>query len=86
VAYLKRYGDANAIRTGELAYRDAKAESDGVIAGLLTSLSERQAAPNLDSLQQRLERSAALRVSFCKQALTYVPDTAGQKGVVADIY
>ncbi len=40
MAWLKKYGDAAAKDRGALAYGEAKAEYDAVIAGLVVALAE----------------------------------------------
>lgn len=39
VALMKKYGDEAQIARGQFAYADAKADSDAVVAGLITALS-----------------------------------------------
>src|SRR4051812_18617449 len=56
VALLRKYGDQTQIARGQLSYTDAKANSDAVIAGLITALSAGQAPESLASLQTRLRR------------------------------
>lgn len=42
VRMLKKYGDAASIDRGSLAYAHAKADYDGIIAGLTVALAQRQ--------------------------------------------
>ena len=85
-ALLKKHGDAAAIDRGALAYGEAKAEVDGIIAGLVIALSQREAPTSLPDLEARLER--AVRAGAALADLTrplVAPATAGEKGLVADL-
>ena len=85
---LKKYGnrDAAALDRGSLAYGKAKAEYDGVIAGLSVALAQRERPASLGDLEERLGRGVAARAAFCKEAEALVPPAqTGQKGVVAEI-
>jgi hypothetical protein len=73
VALMKKYGDDAQIARAQLTYTNAKADSDAVIAGLITVLSAGQAPASLSSLQTKLSSS------------NLIPNTVGQKNVVTDI-
>jgi hypothetical protein len=84
-AALKGYGDKQQISRGQLAYGEAKANFDGVIAELITALTEGGNPKSLPSLETDLEHSATALVNFCKMVSDVLPDTSGQRGVLADI-
>jgi hypothetical protein len=86
VAVLKKYGDDAQRARGDLSYARAKADSDAVIAGLTTALSERETPAGLPGLQTKLKSSASGLVEFCDGVDKLIPATAsGQKGVLDDI-
>jgi hypothetical protein len=78
---LKRHGDAAAISRGGLAYGEAKAEVDAVIAGLVVALAEDEKPASLPDLEARLRRGVTGREAFCKEVRPLVPDTTGEKGI-----
>ena len=82
---LKRHGDQAAISRGELAYGEAKAEVDAVIAGLVVALAEDEAPASLPDLEARLRRGVTAREAFCKEVMPLVPDTTGEKGGIVDV-
>jgi len=51
---LKKHGDVAAVDRGSLAYGAAKAEYDGVIAGLAVALARKGQPESLPDLQARL--------------------------------
>lgn len=57
-ALLKKYGGKPQISRGEFAYGGAKADFDGVIAGLITALGEGETPESLPSLESKLENGA----------------------------
>jgi hypothetical protein len=63
----------------------AKADSDALIAGLITALSTGQAPVSLSSLQTKLNSGVSGLVEFCRTVSNLLPNTAGQKDVVTDI-
>src|SRR5271165_2844233 len=63
---LKKYGDAGAVDRGALAYADAKAEYDGIIAGLDVALASRDRPASLPDLETRLWHGFDKRETFCK--------------------
>jgi hypothetical protein len=85
VALMKRYGDDAQIARGQLTYTTAKADSDALIAGLITALATGQAPLSLSSLQTKLNSGVSGLVEFCRTVSNLLPNTAGQKDVVTDI-
>jgi hypothetical protein len=85
VALIKKYGDDAQIARAQLTYTNAKADSDAVIAGLITALSTRQGPVTLASLQSKLSSGVSGLVEFCDTVRKLLPDTAGQKNVITDI-
>ena len=82
---LRKYGDAAAVDRGSITYSDAKAEYDGVIAGLIVALARKKEPDSLPDLQDRLQRGYEKRDAFCRSVEALLPPTAGQKGVILDI-
>jgi hypothetical protein len=85
VALMKKYGDDAQIARAQLTYTSAKADSDAVIAGLITALSAGQAPASLASLQTKLSSGVSGLVEFCGTVSNLLPNTAGQKNVIVDI-
>jgi hypothetical protein len=85
VALMKKYGDDAQIARAQLTYTNAKADSDAVIAGLITALSAGQAPVSLASLQTKLSSGVSGLVEFCGTVSNLLPNTAGQKNVILDI-
>jgi hypothetical protein len=85
VALLKSAGDKKAIAEGQFVYIDAKATSDGVIAGLKTLVVERGKPGDLSKLAESLDTSAAGLQKVCAAARSAAEAAAGAKGPVADI-
>src|SRR5262245_2630218 len=83
VAFLKRYGDKEQVTRGQLTYANAKADSDAVIAGLITALFARQEPASLSSLQARLGNGVSGLADICNAVSKLVPSTAGEKGLLA---
>jgi hypothetical protein len=81
VRLLKRHAGGNAavLSRGELAYNDAKAEIDAVIAGLTVVLAERGTPPQLLDLEARLTRGVGAREAFCRQVMALVPEDPGTR-------
>lgn len=79
VRLLKRHGggDAAALSRGELAYSEAKAVVDAVIAGLIVVLAQDGTPPSLSDLEGRLTRGVQAREAFCAQATALVPKEEG---------
>ena len=80
------WGDGRSYAT-QISYTNAKADSDAVIAGLITALSAGQAPQSLPSLQTKLSGGASGLHEFCDMASNLVPKTAGQteRDVLVDI-
>lgn len=82
---LKQHGDEAAISRGELAYGEAKAEVDAVIAGLVVALAEDNEPESLPDLEERLKRGVTAREAFCREVMPLVPDTTGVKSGIIDV-
>jgi hypothetical protein len=88
VKALKAYGKGNehAIQDGEIAYDKARAEYNGIIAGLIVTLARKANPPSLPDVEARMKRRFEAREAFCKSVQPLVPpDDPGQKGVIKDI-
>ncbi len=85
VALLKGYGDEQQSSQGQLAYGEAKANFDAVIAGLIAALTEGESPKNLASLETDLEHGAEGLGKFCQTVSDLLPSASGRKGVLADI-
>jgi hypothetical protein len=67
-------------------YGEAKAEVDGVIAGLAVALAERREPAALAELERRMAAGVEGRQRFCEQVAERLPPPPpGQKGVLADV-
>jgi hypothetical protein len=84
VRLLKRHAgsDAGALSRGELAYAEAKADVDAVIAGLTVVLAQGDPPPDLADLETRLTRGVEAREVFCKQVTALVPDDPGTRNLL----
>jgi len=82
---LKKYGDPAAKDRGSVEYGEAKAEYDGIIAGLSVALARKEQPASLSDLQARLERGFDKREAFCKVALSFMPQGQGEKGPIEEI-
>lgn len=82
---LKKHGDAAAISRGALAYGDAKAEVDAVIAGLVAALADRKKPTSLPDLVARLERGVQAREHFGAQVMALMPVTRDDKDGLSDL-
>ena len=85
VALMKKYGDDAQVARAQLTYTDAKADFDGVIAGLITALSTGRAPESVESLQGKLGNGVSKLVDLCKMASDLVPNTSGQKTILLNI-
>jgi hypothetical protein len=65
---LKKYGDPAAKDHGSVEYGEAKAEYDGIIAGLGVALARKEQPASLSDLQSRLQRGFEKREAFCQSA------------------
>src|ERR1700738_466723 len=84
-AVLKGYGDEQQISRGQLAYGEAKANFDAVIAELVTALTEGGNPKSLPSLETDLEHGATSLGNFGKMVSDVMPRTSGHKGILGDI-
>ncbi|MGB7044731.1 MAG: hypothetical protein WBD65_07425, partial [Methylocella sp.] len=84
-ALLKGYGDQQQSSRGQLAYGEAKANFDAVIAELITALTEGGNPKSLPSLETDLEHGAEDLGKFCKMVNDLLPSASGRKDVIADI-
>ena len=83
---LKKHGDAAAVDRGALAYGEAKAEYDGIVAGLGVALARKEQPASLSDLEGRLRRGFEQREGFCRAAQALLPPAAtGEKGVIDGI-
>ena len=78
-ALLKKFGDPSHIARGQLIYANAKAEADGVIAGLIVALSAKDEPESLSSLQERVERAATGLATLRKLAESQLPNLEGTR-------
>jgi hypothetical protein len=85
VALMKKYGGDAQIARAQLTYTNAKADSDAVIAGLITALSAGQTPVSLSSLQARLGSGVSGLLGFCGTVSNLLPSTSGDKNVWAEI-
>ena len=87
VALMKKYGDDAQKARGEITYTNAKADFDGVIAGLVTVLSAGQTPASLPNLQAKLKGGVSGLADFCGTVVNLLPKTAGQtdKDVMIEI-
>jgi hypothetical protein len=85
VALLKKYGDDAAKDRGSLTYGEAKAEYDGIIAGLGVALARNERPASLSDVQSRLERGFEKREAFCKSVQPLIPPPSGEKGAIDEI-
>ena len=72
--FAKEYSKEADIVAARMAYAKAKSDSDAVIAGLITALSEGGKPESLSDLHARLERSVSNLEEFCKTAERLVPN------------
>jgi hypothetical protein len=86
VALLKKHGNAGAIERGRLAYANAKAEYDAIIAGLDVALARNNQPASLPDLEARLRRGFDKRQALCATVERLVPPAPlGEKGPFTDI-
>jgi hypothetical protein len=87
VALIKRNaaGNGELLAQGDWAYTEAKADMDGVIAGLVVALAEDAPPVSLEVLNRQLERAVTLRQEFCATALAMSPPTSGTKALGLDV-
>jgi hypothetical protein len=82
---LKGYGDAEQVSQGQLAYGEAKANFEAVVAELVTALTEGGNPKNLPSLETDLEHGATSLGKFCQTVSGLLPKSSGRKGALTDI-
>lgn len=82
---LKQYGDDAGKAQGALAYGEAKAEMDAVIAGLVVALARAQEPASLPALEARLQRGVNGREALCKSVVSLMPDASGEKSIIVDL-
>jgi len=82
---LKKHGNPTAIERGSISYGEAKAEYDGIIAGLSVALARNEQPASLPDLQGRLQRGFEKREAFCQSARSLIPQSGGDKGVIEEI-
>ena len=85
VKTLKSYGKKDAVKRGEIAYDQAKAEYDGIIRGLTVALARKGEPTGLPDLEARTQRGFEARVAFCASVQPLVPPSAGQRGPIGDM-
>lgn len=85
VSVIKSRGDDPARVQAAAIYGKAKAEVDGVVAGLVVALAKDRPPSSLSDLIPRLDRATAGRDALCGTARTLLPPDPGAKGGVADI-
>ncbi len=85
VQLLKKYGNGVAIDQGALAYGEAKAEYDGIVAGLSVALARKAQPASLKDLEERLQRGFEKREAFCRGVQTLIPPRTGERGVIEEI-
>jgi len=68
------------------AYGEAKAEMDGIIAGLSVALAQGRAPKALDDLAARLDAAVTKREAFCRAVAARMPPTpTGQRLALSDV-
>ena len=85
VELLKSSGDKGAIANGRITYGEAKAQADGVIAGLTTTLVEGGKPESLPMVQADLEQAGSGLQEICDAAVKMASSASGTKGVVEEM-
>ncbi len=85
VGLIKSRGDEAAIASAKFGYNSARAEIDGVIAGLTTVLAQGGKPEGLPTVQASLEASGKNLQGICDAALKYVAGNPNTKGVWEEI-
>lgn len=68
------------------AYGEAKAEMDGIVAGLSVALAEGVAPTGLDDLARRMEVAITKREAFCRAVAARMPPApTGERLTVSDV-
>jgi hypothetical protein len=76
---------AAALSRGQLAYTEAKAKVDAVIAGLIVVLAQGGTPPLLADLEAWLTRGVQAREVFCNQVIELVPPDPGARTLAAEL-
>ena len=84
-ALLKKYGNKATQARLSMMYGEAKADYDGLIAGLAVALARREQPGGLRDLQAQTQRDFDKREAFCQSVEPLVPKKPGEKGPIADI-
>jgi hypothetical protein len=79
-AVLKGYGEIEQISQGQLAYGEAKANFDAVVAELVTALIEGGNPKSLPGLETDLEHGAEGLGKFCQTVSGLLPKKFGAQG------
>jgi hypothetical protein len=85
VELLKSGGDKAAILNGRITYDAARAQTDGVIAGLTTTLVEGGRPESLPMVQADLDKAGSGLQQICDAAVKSASAVDGTKGVVLDV-
>jgi hypothetical protein len=85
VALLKDAGDKPTIAQARIVYGQAKAASDGVIAGLEVGLVKDYGPERLTRIEADLDAAGAGLQNVCNAAKQAAEKAAGTKGIVSDI-
>jgi hypothetical protein len=75
----------DALSRGALAYDHARADVDGVIAGLIVVLAQRGTPRDLADLETRLTRGVQAREAFCTQVAALVPPDPGTRNLLVQL-
>jgi hypothetical protein len=84
VSLLKDAGGKSAIDRGRAVYGDAKAASDGAIAGLEVALVQGYKPEGLKGIHADLDAAGAGLQEVCDAAKQAAAEASGTKGVVSD--
>jgi hypothetical protein len=84
-AILKKDGNPTAKERGSLSYGEAKAEYDGIIAGLSVALARKEQPASLADVQGKLQRGFEKREAFCQLAQSLINQHKGEKGGVGEL-
>jgi hypothetical protein len=84
---LKRHAGTGtaALRGGELAYEKARADMDGVIAGLIVVLVQRGTPRDLADLEAQLTQGVQAREALCSQVMALSPPDLGTRNPLGDL-
>jgi hypothetical protein len=84
-ALLKSHANKQQLARGEMAYDEAKADFDGVIAELNIALTQGGTPKSLQNLDASLEHGETARAKFCQDVSVLLPKTQGERGVLGDL-